>query len=182
MLKKEILLLICFLGSTFILSGQGRPGTWGDQGNGTYINPILNADYSDPDVIRVGDTYYMVASDFHFMGMQVLESKDMVNWKLISRIYQRLDFPGWNENQRYAGGAPGPLPSAITTTNSGCSSVLLVKGFLCLLLRMPQDPGALCIWYRLLKSGKTPVRSGTKTEQPIWGGVNTVQGLLSCIK
>ena len=37
--------------------------TWGDQGNGTYVNPILNADYSDPDVIRVGDSYYMVASD-----------------------------------------------------------------------------------------------------------------------
>ena len=48
--------------------------TWGDQGNGTYVNPILNADYSDPDAIRVGDKYYMVASDFHFMGMQMLES------------------------------------------------------------------------------------------------------------
>lgn len=36
---------------------------WGDQGNGTYKNPVLNADYSDPDVIRVGDKYYMVASD-----------------------------------------------------------------------------------------------------------------------
>ena len=47
--------------------------TWGDQGNGTYVNPILNADYSDPDAIRVGDKYYMVASDFHFMGMQMLE-------------------------------------------------------------------------------------------------------------
>jgi beta-xylosidase len=44
----------------------------GDQGNGTYVNPTLNADYSDSDVIRVYDCYYMVASDFHFLGMQIL--------------------------------------------------------------------------------------------------------------
>ena len=73
---------------------QSSLGTWGDQGNGTYVNPILNADYSDPDVIRVGKKYYMVASDFHFMGMQVLESDDMVNWRLLSQIYSRLDYPG----------------------------------------------------------------------------------------
>ena len=53
---------------------QGQAVSWGDQGNGTYINPILNADYSDPDVIRVGDKYYMVCSDFHYIGMPVLES------------------------------------------------------------------------------------------------------------
>ena len=39
---------------------QGQAVSGGDQGNGTYINPILNADYSDPDVIRVGDKYYML--------------------------------------------------------------------------------------------------------------------------
>ena len=43
---------------------------WGDQGDGTYRNPVLNADFSDPDVIRVGNKFYMVASDFHFMVMQ----------------------------------------------------------------------------------------------------------------
>jgi len=75
---------------------------WGDQGNGTYVNPILNADYSDPDVIRVGGKYYMVASDFHFMGMQVLESDDLVNWTLIARLYDRLDFPKSDTNDRYA--------------------------------------------------------------------------------
>lgn len=81
---------------------------WGDQGNGTYVNPILNADYSDPDVIRVGGKYYMVASDFHFMGMQVLESDDLVNWRLIARLYDRLDFPKWETNERYAGGSWAP--------------------------------------------------------------------------
>lgn len=74
---------------------QGQAVSWGDQGNGTYINPILNADYSDPDVIRVGDKYYMVCSDFHYIGMPVLESDDMVNWRIISQVYNRFDFPGW---------------------------------------------------------------------------------------
>jgi len=81
---------------------------WGDQGDGTFKNPILNADYSDPDVIRVGNSYYMVCSDFHYIGMQVLESDDMVNWKIISQVYNRFDFPGWNENKRYAGGSWAP--------------------------------------------------------------------------
>ena len=70
--------------------------SWGDQGDGTYRNPVLNADFSDPDVIRVGEKYYMVASDFHFLGMQVLESSDMVNWQYISQIYRRFDEPGWD--------------------------------------------------------------------------------------
>lgn len=87
---------------------QSSLGTWGDQGNGTYVNPILNADYSDPDVIRVGKKYYMVASDFHFMGMQVLESDDMVNWRLLSQIYSRLDYPGWDSNEHYGGGSWAP--------------------------------------------------------------------------
>ena len=81
---------------------------WGDQGDGTYVNPVLNADFSDPDVIRVGTKYYMVASDFHFMGMQVLESDDLVNWRYVSQIYRRLDEPGWNDNKHYAGGSWAP--------------------------------------------------------------------------
>ena len=81
---------------------------WGDQGDGTYTNPVLNADFSDPDVIRVGNKFYMVASDFHFMGMQVLESDDMVNWQYISQVYRRFDEPGWDSNQHYAGGSWAP--------------------------------------------------------------------------
>ena len=81
---------------------------WGDQGDGTYRNPVLNADFSDPDVIRVGKKYYMVASDFHFIGMQVLESDDMVNWRYVSQIYSRFDEPGWDSNEHYAGGSWAP--------------------------------------------------------------------------
>lgn len=56
-----------------------------DNGDGTYTNPILNADYSDPDVIRVGDDYYMTASSFNSIpGLPILHSKDMVNWELVN--------------------------------------------------------------------------------------------------
>ena len=87
------------------LSATAQTLDWGDQGNGTYKNPVLNADYSDPDVIRVGEKYYMVCSDFHWLGMQVLESDDLVNWRLLSQVYRRMDFPGWDSNSHYAGGA-----------------------------------------------------------------------------
>ncbi|MBP3269766.1 MAG: glycoside hydrolase 43 family protein [Bacteroidales bacterium] len=90
------------------VSGSSGKTAWGDTGDGRYINPILAADYSDPDVIRHGDKYYMVASDFHFMGMQVLESDDLVNWKLISQIYDRFDLPGWDENEHYGRGSWAP--------------------------------------------------------------------------
>ena len=92
----------------FVREDVDTPVAWGDLGNGTYANPVLNADFSDPDVIRVGNKYYMVASDFHFMGMQVLESEDMINWRYASQIYSRINEPGWDENRHYAGGSWAP--------------------------------------------------------------------------
>jgi len=57
---------------------------WGDQGDGTYQNPILPADYSDLDCIRVGSDYYAVSSTFQYSpGFVILHSKDLVNWKII---------------------------------------------------------------------------------------------------
>ncbi|MDT0686984.1 glycoside hydrolase family 43 protein [Autumnicola psychrophila] len=56
-----------------------------DNQDGTYTNPILYADYSDPDVARVGDNYYMTASSFNAApGLPILHSKDMINWKIIN--------------------------------------------------------------------------------------------------
>lgn len=81
-----LLLLIGLLGS----ARAATPLPWGDQGDGTYRNPVLPADYSDPDVIRVGDDFYLVASEFHFMGIQVLHSRDLVNWRIIGRVFDRL--------------------------------------------------------------------------------------------
>ncbi len=82
---------------------------WGDQGDGTYRNPILPADYSDPDLIRVGDDFYLVASDFHFMGIQVLHSKDLVNWTIIGRVFDHLGIdPKYNEMRAYSQGTWAP--------------------------------------------------------------------------
>jgi beta-xylosidase len=91
-----------------LASSQPKTGSWGDQGNGTYINPILNADYSDPDICRVGDKYYLICSEFHYMGIPVLESSDMINWKIISHIYSRLDYPGYDSLNSYANGSWAP--------------------------------------------------------------------------
>src|SRR4051812_479539 len=56
-----------------------------DRGDGTYKNPVLHADYSDPDAIRVGDDYWLTASSFsHVPGLPILHSKDLVNWELVA--------------------------------------------------------------------------------------------------
>ncbi len=111
-MRNLFLMLLAFLAASCI---RRQPAVvpawqegWGDQGNGTYINPVLNADFSDPDAIRVGDTYYMVASDFHFLGMQILQSKDLVNWEYLTHLYSRFDYPGWETNERYSGGSWAP--------------------------------------------------------------------------
>src|SRR3989440_1990525 len=61
-----------------------------DNGDGTYKNPIIHADYSDPDVIRVGDDFYLVASSFNAApGLPILHSKDLVNWTIIGHVFKR---------------------------------------------------------------------------------------------
>ncbi len=62
-----------------------------DNGDGTYKNPVIHADYSDPDVIRVGDDFYMTASSFNCVpGLPILHSKDLVNWELIGYGLSKL--------------------------------------------------------------------------------------------
>lgn len=111
----KTLLFFVFAGIIQFVSAQNndnltsKTGSWGDQGNGTYINPVLNADYSDPDVIRVGTDFYMVSSEFHFMGIPVLHSNDLVNWTIVGRVYSEFKFdPGFDTNDKYAGGSWAP--------------------------------------------------------------------------
>jgi beta-xylosidase len=67
------------------------PLVWSpDNGDGTYKNPIIFADYSDPDALRVGDDFYMTASSFNAApGLPVLHSKDLVNWRIIAHVFQQ---------------------------------------------------------------------------------------------
>ncbi|HOY22682.1 MAG TPA: glycoside hydrolase 43 family protein [Cellvibrio sp.] len=80
-----------------------------DLGNGHYKNPVLFADYSDPDIIKVGDDFYLVASSFNAMpGIPVLHSKDLINWTIVSHIYNRLPF---EKHDRQAHGLGSWAPS-----------------------------------------------------------------------
>jgi beta-xylosidase len=90
--------MIAFVLTSTTLAGEPRTGSWGDQGDGTYRNPILNADYPDVDVEQLGDTYYMISSKQHMSpGMVILESKDMVNWRSIGHVWDKLSWdPKYN--------------------------------------------------------------------------------------
>ena len=74
------------------LSRRGHSSPWiPDNGDGTYKNPVLFADYSDPDVIRVGEDFYLTASSFNCVpALPILHSKDLVNWRIIGHAVERL--------------------------------------------------------------------------------------------
>lgn len=67
--------------------------TWtADNGNGTFTNPLFYEEFSDPDLIRVGDDFYLTGTTMHAMpGLPILHSKDLVNWKLFGYACDRLD-------------------------------------------------------------------------------------------
>ena len=79
--------LITILSLLFALSlqAQYQSKVWcPDNGDGTYTNPVLFADYSDPDVCVVGEDYYLTASSFNCIpGLPILHSKDLVNWQIV---------------------------------------------------------------------------------------------------
>src|SRR5687768_10063721 len=62
-----------------------------DNGDGTYRNPVLFADYSDPDAIRVGEDFWLTSSSFsHVPGLPILHSRDLVNWSLVNHALPQL--------------------------------------------------------------------------------------------
>lgn len=81
----RLLIILC----SSCLIAQQKPyvsKVWvADQGDGTYKNPIIHADYSDPDVVQWGDDYFMTSSSFNVApGLPILHSKDLVNWELVN--------------------------------------------------------------------------------------------------
>ena len=77
------------------LVAQQQPSrkTWSaDNGNGTYTNPLFYDEFSDPDIIRVGEDYYLAGTTMHSVpGLVVLHSKDLVNWEFSSYCFDRFD-------------------------------------------------------------------------------------------
>ena len=84
------------LGALLLSAGFAVPlaaQVWrSDQGDGTYRNPVLYADYPDPDIIRVGEDFYFVSTTFaNAPGVTILHSKDLVNWRIAGHVVDRLE-------------------------------------------------------------------------------------------
>lgn len=94
-MKKALLSLAFVLGMTGAQAQIKTPTSWtADNGNGTYTNPLLYDEFSDPDIIRVGDDYYLAGTTMHCVpGLVILHSKDLVNWENVSYCFDRFDFP-----------------------------------------------------------------------------------------
>ena len=90
-MKKLIFLTVAL---PLMVNAQYRSEVWlPDNGNGTYTNPVINADYSDPDVCvgPSGEDYYMTASSFNCIpGLPILHSKDLVNWEIVGHALKAL--------------------------------------------------------------------------------------------
>lgn len=76
-----------------IVAGLCNAGAWqSDNGDGTFTNPPLYADYPDPDIIRVGEDFYFATTTFaNVPGIRILHSKDLVNWEIVSHVIPRLE-------------------------------------------------------------------------------------------
>jgi beta-xylosidase len=108
-MKSFAIFLILLFANITLVNAQQKPyqsKVWlADNGNGTYTNPIINADYSDPDAIRVGDDYYMIASSFNCSpAIPILHSKDLVNWSIINYALQKqIPIDTFNKTQHGKG-------------------------------------------------------------------------------
>lgn len=101
--KVIVSIFIIFIASTSYSQSSEK---WGDQGDGTYANPVLPSDYSDIDAIRVGSDYYAISSTFQYSpGMVILHSKDLVNWRILTHIIDDVTQIGpalnWDKMDRY---------------------------------------------------------------------------------
>ena len=88
----RILLSCLFTFLFFTASAQTKSWT-ADNGNGTFTNPLFYDEFSDPDILRVGDDYYLAGTTMHTVpGLVILHSKDLVNWENIAYCFDRFDF------------------------------------------------------------------------------------------
>ena len=99
---KRIFLLFAMAAAMNVAAQQT---SWtADNGNGTFTNPLFYDEFSDPDIIRVGDDYYLAGTTMHTVpGLVILHSKDLVNWENISYCFDRFDFQDdqfWLKNHK----------------------------------------------------------------------------------
>ena len=78
--------------SVSLLSANAQQVWTPDNGDGTFTNPLMWGDWPDPDIIRVGNEFYMVSTSMHYVpGSPVAKSKDLVNWEMVSYAVDRYD-------------------------------------------------------------------------------------------
>ena len=83
-----VCLMVCMA-----LNANAQQSWTADNGNGTFTNPLFYDEFSDPDIIRVGDDYYLAGTTMHAVpGLVILHSKDLVNWENVSYCFDRFDF------------------------------------------------------------------------------------------
>ena len=91
-MRKLSILLLLILCSLCCATAQTTSWT-ADNGNGTYTNPLMYDEFSDPDILRVGDDYYLAGTTMHTVpGVNILHSRDLVNWEQVSYCFNRFDF------------------------------------------------------------------------------------------
>ncbi len=91
---KIILSIISLVLATSSMTAQTNQSWTADNGNGTFTNPLFYDEFSDPDILRVGDDYYLAGTTMHAVpGLVILHSKDLVNWENVSYCFDRFDFP-----------------------------------------------------------------------------------------
>ena len=93
-LAERLTMALCFVLGLGLTTAQAQTTSWtADNGNGTFTNPLFYDEFSDPDVIRVGDDYYLAGTTMHAVpGLVILHSKDLVNWEYVSYCFDRFDF------------------------------------------------------------------------------------------
>ena len=98
---RQILVAGVLAGLSFAAAAQQPSMSWNPDSGTHYVNPVINADYSDPDVCRVGDDFYMTSSSFAcFPGLQILHSTDLVNWEIIGAALTDYPGPGWSDERQ----------------------------------------------------------------------------------
>ncbi len=134
----------------------------------TYTNPVLDADWPDPDVVRVGDDYYLVASSFNRApGLPVLHSRDLVTWEHVTNALPALPPLDHFSLPRQGGGVWAPSlrhhdgTFFLTYPDPDPAST-------CSRRQIHEDRGAPRTCCSLAAGSSTRARSGTTTAAPTW--------------
>ena len=153
-----------------------------DLGNGKYKNPVLYADYSDPDVVRTGDDYWMTSSSFNCVpGLQILHSTDLVNWEIVNTVFAAQPPYDHFDKPRHGEGVWAPS----IRFHDGWYYIYWGNPYVGIYMTKAQDraaSGRSPCWSRRSRASSTPAPCGTTTAGPTscTVGPGRAPGLKAC--